>query len=80
LSLEARIKITKTIGIVPFFDAGSFYTNPLPQPGKGIFYGPGLGLRYYTPFGPLRLDLATPLRRRPADALVQVYISLGQAF
>ncbi len=80
VSLEARIKVTKTIGIVPFFDAGSFYTNPVPQLDKGIFYGPGLGLRYYTPFGPLRLDVATPLRRRSADSFVQVYISLGQAF
>jgi len=80
LSLEARIKITETIGIVPFFDAGSFYRSTLPQLGKQIFYGPGLGLRYFTPFGPLRLDVATPLRRRSADPLVQVYISLGQAF
>jgi len=80
LSLEARVRVTKTIGIVPFFDAGSFYRSPLPQPGRGILYGPGLGLRYYTPFGPLRFDVATPLRRRPADALAQVYISLGQAF
>ncbi|HEX2150516.1 MAG TPA: BamA/TamA family outer membrane protein [Stellaceae bacterium] len=80
LSVEARIRVTKTIGIVPFFDAGSFYRSPLPQLGERIFYGPGLGLRYYTPFGPVRLDLATPLRRRSADALVQVYISLGQAF
>ncbi|MGE0258191.1 MAG: autotransporter assembly complex family protein [Alphaproteobacteria bacterium] len=80
VSLEARIKVTKTIGIVPFFDAGSFYTNPVPQLDRGIFYGPGLGFRYYTPFGPLRLDVATPLRRRSADSVVQVYISLGQAF
>jgi translocation and assembly module TamA len=80
LSLEARVKITQTIGIVPFFDVGSFYRSPVPQLGNQIFYGPGLGLRYYTPFGPVRLDVATPLRRRPADALVQVYISLGQAF
>jgi translocation and assembly module TamA len=80
LSLEARIKVTKTIGIVPFLDAGSFYRSPVPQLGRQVFYGPGVGLRYYTPFGPVRLDVATPLRRRPADALVQVYISLGQAF
>ena len=80
LSLEARIKVTERIGVVPFFDAGSFYRSPVPQPGKQIFYGPGLGLRYYTPFGPVRLDVATPLRRRPVDSLVQVYISLGQAF
>jgi len=39
-----------------------------------------LGLRYYTAFGPLRLDLATPLRKRSGDSPVQVYISLGQAF
>jgi translocation and assembly module TamA len=80
VSLEARIKVTNTIGIVPFFDAGSFYANSVPQLDRGIFYGPGLGLRYYTPFGPLRLDIATPLRRRSADSVVQVYISLGQAF
>jgi translocation and assembly module TamA len=80
LSLEMRIRVTKLIGIVPFFDAGSFYRSPLPQPARQLFYGPGLGLRYYTPFGPLRFDLATPLRRRPADSPVQVYISLGQAF
>jgi translocation and assembly module TamA len=35
---------------------------------------------YYTAFGPLRLDLATPLHKRCADSLIQVYISLGQAF
>ena len=45
-----------------------------------LLYGVGLGLRYYTAFGPLRLDLATPLYRRPSDSPIQVYISLGEAF
>ncbi len=80
LSLEARIKITDTIGIVPFVDAGSFYPSSVPQLGHQLFYGPGLGLRYYTAFGPVRLDVATPLKRRSADSPIQVYISLGQAF
>lgn len=80
LSLEARIKITQTIGLVPFFDAGRSYETTLPQLGRRLLYGPGIGLRYYTAFGPLRLDLATPLVRRPGDAPVQFYISLGQAF
>jgi hypothetical protein len=39
-----------------------------------------VGARYYTAFGPLRLDLATPLHKRSADSPIQVYISLGQAF
>src|SRR5215207_1037002 len=80
MSLEARIKITETIGIVPFVDAGSFYRSSLPELGRQLFWGPGLGFRYYTPFGPVRLDVATPFKRRPADSLVQLYISLGQAF
>jgi translocation and assembly module TamA len=80
LNLEARIKVTSTIGVVPFFDAGSYYETSVPQIGRGLLYGVGLGLRYYTGFGPLRLDLATPLRRRSGDAPIQVYISLGQAF
>jgi len=80
LNLEARIKITETIGIVPFFDAGSYYESPVPQLGRTLLYGVGLGARYYTAFGPLRLDLATPLHKRSADSPIQVYISLGQAF
>jgi translocation and assembly module TamA len=80
LNLEARVKITETIGIVPFFDAGSYYESPVPQLGRTLLYGVGLGLRYYTAFGPLRLDLATPLHKRSGDSPIQVYISLGQAF
>ena len=80
LNLEARIKITETIGIVPFVDAGSYYESPVPQLGRTLLYGVGVGARYYTAFGPLRLDLATPLHKRNADSPIQVYISLGQAF
>jgi translocation and assembly module TamA len=80
VSLEARMKITDTIGIVPFVDAGSYYRSGLPELGRQLFWGPGLGFRYYTPFGPVRLDVATPFKRRRADSPIQVYISLGQAF
>jgi translocation and assembly module TamA len=80
LNLEARVGITDNIGVVPFVDAGSYYESPLPQLGRTFLYGVGLGLRYYTAFGPLRLDLATPLHKRSADSPIQVYISLGQAF
>ena len=80
MNFEARIKVTDTIGVVPFVDAGSYYETSLPQFGQRLLYGVGLGLRYYTPFGPLRLDLATPLYKRSADSWVQVYVSLGEAF
>jgi translocation and assembly module TamA len=80
LNLEGRVKITETIGIVPFVDAGSYYESPVPQLGRTLLYGVGVGLRYYTAFGPLRLDLATPLHKRSADSPIQLYISLGEAF
>jgi len=77
---ELRIKITESIGVVPFVEAGNVYTTPFPKIGGQLLYDTGIGLRYYTPIGPLRFDIATPLRRRSADSAVQVYISLGQAF
>ncbi len=80
LNLEARIRVTENIGIVPFVDAGSYYESPVPQLGRTLLYGVGLGLRYYTAFGPLRLDIATPLHKRSANSPIQIYISLGQAF
>jgi translocation and assembly module TamA len=80
INLEARVGITQNIGIVPFVDGGSYYESPLPQLTRTFLYGVGLGVRYYTAFGPLRLDLATPLHKRNGDSPVQVYISLGQAF
>ncbi len=80
LNLEARVKITENIEIVPFVDAGSYYESSVPQLGRTLLYGVGLGLRYYTAFGPLRLDLATPLHKRTANSPIQIYISLGQAF
>jgi len=44
-------------------------------------FGAGLGVRIFTPIGPIRLDVATPLNRREnIDDLGQFYISIGQAF
>ncbi|HJS10776.1 BamA/TamA family outer membrane protein, partial [Sphingopyxis sp.] len=42
--------------------------------------GAGIGARYYTNFGPMRFDIATPIGRKPGEARVSVYVSIGQAF
>jgi len=79
-SLEARIKVTDTIGIVPFVDAGTAFESSLPDFDERVRFGAGLGLRYYTAIGPIRLDVAAPLERQKGDRPVAIYISLGQAF
>jgi translocation and assembly module TamA len=77
---ELRVKITDTIGVVPFFDAGNAYWGSEPNFGEPLQMAAGLGLRYYTAIGPLRLDLATPINPRPGDPRFAVYVSIGQAF
>jgi translocation and assembly module TamA len=79
-SIEARIKLTDTIGIVPFLDAGTAFEASLPDFKEEIRVAAGLGLRYYTGIGPIRLDVAVPLNRERGDSAAAVYVSLGQAF
>lgn len=79
-SVEARIKITDTIGVVPFFDAGMAFESAVPNFKERLQMAAGLGLRYYTAIGPIRLDVAAPLNPRKGDKPAAVYISIGQAF
>ena len=79
-SLELRYKITDTIGIVPFFDAGAVYEKSVPDFGSDIQYAAGIGARYYTGIGPIRADVAFPLNKRKDDDAFELYISIGQAF
>jgi translocation and assembly module TamA len=79
-SVELRQKITESIGIVPFVDGGTVFENTYPDFDETLQFGAGLGFRYYTDFGPVRFDLATPLNPRDRDPVIQFYISIGQAF
>ena len=80
-STEVRYRMTETLGLVAFVDTGNAYSTATPQPSKGLQWGAGVGVRYYTPIGPVRADVAVPLNPRPGvDDSFQVYFSLGQAF
>jgi translocation and assembly module TamA len=78
-SIEFRQHITKTIGIVPFIDAGQVSSTSTPFTGK-LRVGAGLGGRYYTGIGPIRLDIAFPLKRIAGSGAFALYIGLGEAF
>jgi translocation and assembly module TamA len=79
-SAELRVKLTDTIGVVPFFDAGNAFASNFPDFSQHLFTAAGLGLRYYTSVGPIRLDVAFPLERHAGTGPVAVYVSIGQSF
>ncbi|MCB1426500.1 MAG: BamA/TamA family outer membrane protein, partial [Notoacmeibacter sp.] len=78
-SAELRFKATDTIGIVAFADGGTVGADVTPDFSE-MRFGAGLGLRYLTGLGPIRLDAAVPLNRRPGDSSFAVYAGIGQAF
>lgn len=82
LAIEARVRtgwFDNALSLVPFFDIGSVARGSVPDFGD-LRAGAGIGVRYNTGFGPIRLDVGVPLNRRPGDAPVGVYVALGQAF
>lgn len=81
-SLEARVRLKLFgggFGLVPFVDAGNISSGGLPR-FDNLKFGAGMGIRYYTNFGPIRIDVGTPLNPARGDPRVAVYVSLGQAF
>ena len=80
-SVEIRKRINASFGIVAFVDGGMAHESVYPDFSDAIQWGAGVGVRYFTPIGPLRLDVATPVnRRKDLDSSIQFYISIGQAF
>ncbi|MBK1635596.1 hypothetical protein CKO19_07595 [Rhodovulum adriaticum] len=77
LSAEARLALSGPIGVVAFADAG-YVAADIDGPGDW-HSGAGLGVRYNTGFGPIRLDVAAPTGGGTGDG-VQLYIGIGQAF
>jgi translocation and assembly module TamA len=77
-AIEARIRWGNW-GVVPFLDGGNISTSPLPK-FDNLRFGVGIGVRYHTRFGPIRVDVGTPLNPQSGDSRVAVYVSLGQAF
>ena len=78
-SLEGRVRINDTYGAVAFFDIGTVSDGGLADGGGEVHSGAGLGFRYQTGFGPLRVDVATPVSGTTGDG-IQIYVGLGQSF
>ncbi|SBV98567.1 putative Outer membrane protein, OMP85 family [uncultured delta proteobacterium] len=80
-SAEARAKFDDTWGMVAFLDGGMAYADAAADfSEEELRWGAGLGLRFYTAIGPIRLDFAVPLNKRNDDDNFQIYFSIGQSF
>lgn len=78
--LEARVGVTESFSLVGFYDYGYVGTTSTPLTDGEWHSGTGLGLRYNTGIGPIRLDVGTPANGDDAFGSVQVYIGIGQSF
>jgi translocation and assembly module TamA len=78
-SLELRQRVGTNFGFAVFMDAGQVSASLRATP-EEIRVGAGAGIRYYTPIGPIRLDVAVPTKTRPNQDAFDIYIGLGQSF
>jgi len=82
VGIEVRQRVLENWGVVGFVDGGNVYESTFPDFEETLRFGAGVGVRYYTSIGPIRLDLGVPIN--PADRddqpPVSVYISIGQSF
>lgn len=80
-SVELRLRLRNDLGAVLFVDGGTVFDSTLPTGGEEVLFGVGPGLRYFTPIGPVRVDVGFPVNARSGvDDSFQLYISIGQAF
>ncbi len=81
INTEMRIRVYDDWGFAVFAGGGFAFADATPDFNASLLWGAGVGVRYYTSFAPLRMDLAFPLnRRKDYDDNFQLYISIGQAF
>ena len=78
-TIEFRQRLVGNFGMAAFVDAGQVSTDTVPFTGA-LRIGTGLGVRYYTSIGPIRLDIAVPVNRPARGDSFELYIGLGQAF
>ncbi len=78
-TIELRQRLFGNFGVVAFADAGQVSAGSAPFSGT-LRVGIGAGLRYYTPIGPVRLDIAIPTSHPANSDRFEVYLGLGQAF
>jgi outer membrane protein insertion porin family len=79
LNAEARLNADGAAGLVLFTDAGNVWNKERIQL-DDLRASYGVGLRYSTPVGPLRIDYGQKIHRRPGESPGELHFNIGQAF
>lgn len=79
VNAEYRFPIVGNVGGALFTDIGNVYGGAKID-FNDVRYGVGTGLRYLSPVGPLRFDMAWPLNRKPYERTYSYSISIGYPF
>ncbi len=79
-NIEFRTDIGRGFGLVPFFDMGNVWLKAKDVDPMQLKFTTGLGLRYNTPVGPLRVDYGLKLNREAGESRGEIHFSVGHAF
>ena len=77
---ELRAPVTRALGVVGFLDTGNVFVNATDINLAKLRSAVGGGVRYKSPFGPIRFDLGFKVNRYPGEGLTAWFVSFGQAF
>lgn len=80
INAEVRARVTGDISVVGFYDWGHISAGSTPGSGGESHAGAGIGLRYDTGIGPIRVDVGVPVSGTPGGPSYSLYIGIGQAF
>ncbi len=79
-NIEFRTDIGRGFGLVPFVDTGNVWLKANDINPMQLKFTTGLGLRYDTPVGPLRVDYGVKLSRQTGESKGEIHFSVGHAF
>jgi outer membrane protein insertion porin family len=77
---ELRVDATTYLSLAAFSDLGNVYPLVKDLDPGDLRYTAGLGVRYKSAIGPLRLDWGYKLNRRPTESRYQIHFTVGHAF
>ena len=77
---ELLIPVIPRLRLALFFDAGNAYGFGTDFDPTNLRYGTGVGVRFFSPLGPMRLDLGYNLDRKPGEKRIQINFTVGAPF